>query len=131
MAESKQELKKPEFIKVEQLRPGTSGHNLRVKVVNTKQIVRQRGRAESLVGDETGMIVFTARNEQVNVMKEGSIVDIANANIELQKGSMRLILPFDRTGSVKAAAAEAADITVNEDCNFSLIEFDSVSIVES
>lgn len=74
MAESKPGLRKPVFTRVDQLRPGTSGHTLTVKIVDSK-IIRQKGRpdgpqsrqariAESLVGDETGMIVFTARNDQ-------------------------------------------------------------------
>lgn len=74
MAESKPGLRKPVFTKVDQLRPGTSGHTLTVKVVNTKMVL-QKGRpdgpqarqmriAECLVGDETGMIIFTARNDQ-------------------------------------------------------------------
>jgi len=74
MADSKPEMRKPVFIKVDQLRPGTSGHTLTVKVVSSKMVL-QKGRpdgpqtrqmriAECLVGDETGIIVFTARNEQ-------------------------------------------------------------------
>lgn len=66
--------RQPTFTKVDQLRPGTHGHNLIVKVVHSKMVV-QRGReggpqgrqmriAECLVGDETGIIVFTARNDQ-------------------------------------------------------------------
>ncbi|KAI8025082.1 Uncharacterized protein LOK49_LG02G01269 [Camellia lanceoleosa] len=63
------------FIKVEQLRPQAKGLNLTVKVVNSKMILpkgrangnqgRQMRLAECLVGDETGMIIFTARNDQV------------------------------------------------------------------
>ena len=74
MAESKSGLRKPVFTKVDQLRPGTSGHTLTVKVVSTKMVlqkgradgpqVRQMRIAECLVGDETGMIIFTARNDQ-------------------------------------------------------------------
>lgn len=67
-------LKKPIFTKVDQLRPGTSGHNVTVKIVSTKMVL-QKGRAdgpqarqlrisECIVGDETGVIVFTARNDQ-------------------------------------------------------------------
>ena len=74
MADSKPGLRKPVFTKVDQLRPGTSGHTLTVKVVNAKMVM-QKGRsdgpqsrqmqiAECLVGDETGMIIFTARNDQ-------------------------------------------------------------------
>jgi len=74
MSDSKSGLRKPVFTKVDQLRPGTSGHTLTVKVVNAKMVM-QKGRsdgpqsrqmriAECLVGDETGMIIFTARNDQ-------------------------------------------------------------------
>ncbi|KHN00356.1 Hypothetical protein glysoja_000024 [Glycine soja] len=74
MADSKSGLRKPVFTKVDQLCPGTSGHTLTVKVVNAKMVM-QRGRsdgpqsrqmriAECLVGDETGMIIYTARNDQ-------------------------------------------------------------------
>ncbi|KAI5072329.1 hypothetical protein GOP47_0012435 [Adiantum capillus-veneris] len=69
-----QQLRKPVFVTVDQLLPGTFGHNLVVKVVSTK-LVMQRARpglsnarqvriSESVVGDQTGVIVFTARNEQ-------------------------------------------------------------------
>lgn len=67
MAEQKK--KQPVFIKVEQLRPATNGLNLTVKIVSSK-IIMQRGQgrqmrlAECLVGDETGMVIFTARNDQ-------------------------------------------------------------------
>lgn len=72
--------RKPVFVKVEELKPGTSGHTLTVKVVSSKnvKVVNKGGRStmltarpqqltrisECLVGDETGSIVFTARNDQ-------------------------------------------------------------------
>lgn len=74
MAETKSGMRKPIFTKVEQLHPGTKGHNLVVKVVSSNMVlqkgrpdglqVRQMRIAECLVGDETGTILFTARNEQ-------------------------------------------------------------------
>ena len=67
-------LRKPVFIKIDQLRPGTNGHNLTVKVVSLKLVlqksrpdhnaVRQMKIAECIVGDDTGVIVFTARDAQ-------------------------------------------------------------------
>ena len=68
------EKRKPVFTKVDQLKPGTGGHTLTVKVVSSKTVL-QKGRsvsqhlrhtriAECLVGDETGAIIFTARNDQ-------------------------------------------------------------------
>ena len=73
-------LRKPVFIKIDQLRPGTNGHNLTVQVVSTKLVlnksrpdhnatynVRQVKIAECIVGDDTGVIVFTARDAQGTV----------------------------------------------------------------
>jgi replication factor A1 len=71
-------LRKPVFTKVDQLRPGTNGHTLTVKVVSANPVPGRAARpgatatassrapriAECLVGDETGAIVFTARNDQ-------------------------------------------------------------------
>ncbi|GMI83496.1 hypothetical protein like AT1G23750 [Hibiscus trionum] len=135
MAETKT-LRKPIFTKVDQLGPGTSGHTLTVKVVNTKMVV-QKGRpdgprvrqmriAECLVGDETGMIIFTARNEQVDLVKEGATLTLRNAKIDMFKGSMRLAV--DKWGRVEVA--EPASFTVKEDNNLSLIEYELVNIVE-
>jgi replication factor A1 len=62
------------FVKVDQLKPGTSGHTLIAKVLTTNTVL-QKGRAasqhlrhtriaECLIGDETATILFTARNDQ-------------------------------------------------------------------
>lgn len=59
---------KKQFTKVKQLRPLDTGLNLTVKVISAKMIA-QRGRSqgrfsECLVGDESGIIIFSARNDQ-------------------------------------------------------------------
>ncbi|KAE9597028.1 putative nucleic acid-binding protein [Lupinus albus] len=136
MADSNQGLRKPVFTKVDQLRPGTSGHTLTVKVVNAKMVM-QKGRpdgpqsrqmrlAECLVGDETGMIIFTARNDQVDLMKDGTTVILRNAKIDMFKGSTRLAV--DKWGRVEVT--EPASFTVKEDNNLSLIEYELVNVVE-
>lgn len=73
--------RKPVFVKVDQLKPGTSGHTLTVKVISSNPVKTGNNKggqssmvlsrparpsviAECLVGDETGTIIFTARNEQ-------------------------------------------------------------------
>lgn len=71
--------RKPVFVKVDDLKPGTNGHTLTVKVISSNAVVNKGGTArptaplnprprpriaECLVGDETGTIIFTARNEQ-------------------------------------------------------------------
>ncbi|KAJ6793394.1 uncharacterized protein M6B38_144545 [Iris pallida] len=126
--------RKPVFTKVEQLKPGTNGHTLTVKVLNSKTVLhkgraasanlRQTKIAESVVGDETGVIVFTARNDQVDLMKPGATLILRNAKIDMFKGSMRLAV--DKWGRVEVT--EPANFTVKEDNNLSLVEYELVSI---
>ncbi|KAK2998878.1 hypothetical protein RJ639_023998, partial [Escallonia herrerae] len=130
MAATKLAMRKPVFTKIDQLRPGTNGHNLIVKLISSKMVL-QKGRsdapqlrnmkiAECVVGDETGTIVFTARNEQVNLMKPGTTVILRNAKIDMFKGSMRLAV--DKWGRVEVT--EPASFTVKEDNNLSLVEYE-------
>lgn len=83
--------RKPVFTKVDQLKPGTSGHTLTAKVL-TSETVLHKGRtgaaavhlhpttiAECLIGDETGTILFTARNEQGSVPSLSIFCSSANA----------------------------------------------------
>lgn len=133
MAEAKSPKRKPVFTKVDNLRPGTSGHNLIVKVVSSK-LVLQKGRpddrqmriAECLVGDETGTILFTARNNQVDLMKADSTVILRNAKIDMFKGSMRLAV--DKWGRLEVT--EPANFIVKEYNNLSLVEYELVNVVE-
>ncbi|KAK1302423.1 Uncharacterized protein QJS10_CPB12g00984 [Acorus calamus] len=135
-ASEKPGLRKPVFTKVEQLKPGTNGHTLTVKVVTSKTVL-QKGRsasanlrqtriAECLVGDETGTIVFTARNDQVDMMKAGATVILRNAKIDMFKGSMRLAV--DKWGRVEVT--EPATFVVKEDNNLSLVEYELVNVME-
>ncbi|KAF8391311.1 hypothetical protein HHK36_023615 [Tetracentron sinense] len=129
-------MRKPVFTKVDQLKPGTTGHTLTVKVVSSNTVL-QKGRAasqhlrqtriaECLVGDETGTIVFTARNDQVDLMRAGTTVILRNAKIDMFKGSMRLAV--DKWGRVEVT--EPANFVVNEDNNLSLVEYELVNVVE-
>ncbi|KAK4763214.1 hypothetical protein SAY86_008982 [Trapa natans] len=123
------ELSKPLVKKISDLRPLYSGITLTVKVVDAKMVApkgRQARISECLVGDETGMIVFVARNDQVGLMKEGSTLILRNAKIEMYRGSMRLVV--DRWGHIEAT--EPAGFVVKEDSNLSLIEFEMVNVVE-
>jgi len=132
----KTNLKKPVFVKVDELQPGTTGHTLVVKVVSSN-LVLQRARpngsqlrqiriAECIVGDDTGVITFTARNEQVDIMKEGATLIIRNAKIDMFKGTMRLAV--DKWGRIEVT--EPADFTVKEDNNLSAVEYELVNVAE-
>ncbi|VFQ93143.1 unnamed protein product [Cuscuta campestris] len=126
MAEQKKQV---DLTKVNQLRPSNFGLSLKVKVVSSK-LIGQSGRAqgrvaECLVGDETGIVVFTARNDQVDIMREGTTVLLTNARVDLFKGSMRLAL--DRYGRVEVTTD--ADFSVQTDNNLSLIEFERIFVM--
>ncbi|KAL9454250.1 hypothetical protein AB3S75_009780 [Citrus x aurantiifolia] len=133
--------RKPVFIKVDQLKPGTTGHTLTVKVVSSKpvQVNKPRGArslsslsqasrppriAECLVGDDTGAIYFTARNDQVDIMMPGTTVILRNAKIDMFKGSMRLAV--DKWGRIEVT--EPADFEVKESNNLSLVEYELVNV---
>lgn len=125
------EKRKPQFVSVDSLRPGTKGHNLTVKVLETKIVLnRPRGPkgplrvAECLVGDQTGVIIFTAKNEQVDLAKEGAYLILRNAKIDMFKSSMRLSV--DQWGKVEEAVD--ADFSPKTDNNLSLIEYELVTI---
>ncbi|PON44466.1 Nucleic acid-binding, OB-fold containing protein [Parasponia andersonii] len=136
------EKRKPVFKKVDSLKPGTTGHTLTVKVVSLKTVkVGNKGPARSsamlmarptqptriaecLVGDETGTILFTARNEQVDIMTPGTTVILRNAKIDMFKGTMRLAV--DKWGRVEVT--EPADFEVKEDNNLSLVEYELVNV---
>ncbi|XWS12608.1 hypothetical protein CRYUN_Cryun37aG0104800 [Craigia yunnanensis] len=130
------EKKKPVFVKVDQLKPGTNGHTLIAKVLSSNMVL-QKGRAasqhlrqtridECLVGDETGTILFTARNDQVDLMKPGDTVILRNAKIDMFKGSMRLAV--DKWGRIEVT--DPANFIVKEDNNLSLVEYELVNVVE-
>ncbi|KAL3631440.1 hypothetical protein CASFOL_024424 [Castilleja foliolosa] len=129
-------LRKPVFVKVESLNPGTNGHTLVVKVVNSNTVLqngaasssRLRGTriAECLIGDETAVILFTARNDQVDMMKPGNTVIIRNAKIDMFKGTMRLAV--DKWGRIEVT--EPATFVVKEDNNLSLVEYELVTVAQ-
>eukprot|EP00262_Sarcandra_glabra_P007490 TRINITY_DN20335_c0_g1_i1.p1 TRINITY_DN20335_c0_g1~~TRINITY_DN20335_c0_g1_i1.p1 ORF type:complete len:143 (+),score=8.59 TRINITY_DN20335_c0_g1_i1:50-478(+) len=134
--ETKRGKRKPVFTKVDQLKPGTTGHTLTVKVVSSTTVL-QKGRAasahlrhtriaECVVGDETGTIVFTARNDQVDLMKADTTVILRNAKIDMFKGLMRLAV--DKWGRVEVT--EPANFTVKDDNNLSLVEYELVNVLE-
>ncbi|KAM1614981.1 hypothetical protein ACFX2K_024281 [Malus domestica] len=114
-------LRKPVFTKVELLKPETSGHTIVAKVLGSNPVL-QKGRSvsqhlrqtrisECLIRDETGTILFTARNDQVDLMKPGATVILRNARIDMFKGSMRLAV--DKWGRIEVT--EPANFVVKED----------------
>ncbi|XP_062227798.1 uncharacterized protein At4g28440-like [Phragmites australis] len=126
-------LRKPVFTTVDQLRPQTHGHTLTARVLSARTVLDkaspQLGRtrvAECLVGDHTGTVLVTARNQQIDLVKPGTTVIFRNAKIDMFKGTMRLAV--DKWGRIEVT--EDADFQVKEDNNMSLVEYELVDVVE-
>ncbi|GJN29963.1 hypothetical protein PR202_gb18233 [Eleusine coracana subsp. coracana] len=126
-------LRKPVFTTIDQLRPQTHGHTLVARVIEARTVLDKpsphlgRSRlAECLVGDQTGTILFTARNDQVDLVKPDTTVIFRNARIDMFKGTMRLAV--DKWGRIEVT--DPADFTVNQDNNMSLLEYELVNVVD-
>jgi replication factor A1 len=125
-------LRVPSFVTVEQLKPGSLGHNLVVMVVSS-QVVVDKSRpdgskvkvAEAVVGDQTGCITLTARNDQIDALVPGTTVVVRNAKIDMFKGFMRLAV--DKWGSLKRAEHQET-YQVKSENNLSQIEYELVDL---
>ncbi|KAI3789709.1 hypothetical protein L2E82_02512 [Cichorium intybus] len=101
--------RKSVFLKVSDLKPGTTGNTLAVKVLSSTTVLDKKSRntlslncrsgtantriAECLTGDETGTILFTARNAQVQQFchKPSYTNDANNTQFEVKINSQRSI----------------------------------------
>jgi len=126
-------LRKPVFTTIDQLRPQTHGHTLTARVLSARTVLEKHsphlGRtrvAECLVGDHTGTILVTARNDQIDLVKPDTTVIFRNAKIDMFKGTMRLAV--DKWGRIEVT--DAADFKVKEDNNMSLVEYELVDVAE-
>eukprot|EP01088_Endostelium_zonatum_P005548 TRINITY_DN17255_c0_g1_i1.p1 TRINITY_DN17255_c0_g1~~TRINITY_DN17255_c0_g1_i1.p1 ORF type:complete len:173 (-),score=60.91 TRINITY_DN17255_c0_g1_i1:439-933(-) len=130
----KPQLKKPVFIHVSDLEPGSHGHNLILKVVKTNMVVEktrtdgQKVRiAEAVVGDNTGCITLTARNAQVDVVQPGETIIARNAKIDMFRGYMRLAV--DKWGKLEKAP-EPAKFEVDTTNDLCAVEYELVEVAD-
>jgi len=83
--------------------------------------------AEATVGDGTGAILLTARNDQVSHLKKGATVILRNAKIEMFKGHMRLAV--DKWGKLETAPTPLQE-DINTTENLSETEYELVRTEE-
>jgi len=130
MSQPAKQLKKPKFIKIGNLEPGGKGVNAYVKVVSVKVVLdRQKIDdtkeviAEAVVGDSTGSILLTAKDEQLAVVKQNANLVIRNARVVMFKGHMRL--KVDQWGLIDPNP-EPFNEQVNQANNLSDTEYELV-----
>ena len=122
----------PEIVSVDSLRPGTTGLNVVVKVLDAKEVMNKKRPdgssvriVECTVGDASGVILFSAKNkQQVETMKVGKMVRVQNGKIDMIRGTMRLTV--DQWGLLKEET-EGDSVEANGDNNLSLVEYELVA----
>ncbi|MCS7105167.1 MAG: hypothetical protein NZ954_06340 [Thermofilaceae archaeon] len=80
------------------------------KVVFSRKDGSQHRVAEALVGDETGTVLFSLWDNDIDKVKEliGSTITVRNGFVTLYKGSMRLAL--GRFGSIEESDEEIEEV---------------------
>ena len=117
---------------VDSLRPGTTGLNVVVKVLDAKEVMNKKRPdgssvriVECTVGDASGVILFSAKNkQQVETMKVGTTVRVHNGKIDMIRGTMRLAV--DQWGLLKEECG-GEEVLPNRDNNLSLVEYELVA----
>jgi replication factor A1 len=115
-----------EWVKVKDLTPESKNVNTIVKVVSAgeersiaSKFGGERRLKEFTVGDESGSVVMTLWEDQVNLANEGDSISIENGYISLVRGNMRLNI--GKYG--KFAKAKDPITTVNTENNVSAKEY--------
>ncbi|KAI4974150.1 hypothetical protein ZWY2020_047430 [Hordeum vulgare] len=100
-------LRKPVFTTIDKLKPQTHGHTLTARVLSARVLDARTSLrlAECLVGDPTGTVLFTARNDQIEMLKPGNTVIFRNARIDMFKDTMRLAV--DKWGRIEVVEEPA------------------------
>jgi len=80
--------------------------------------------SECIVGDDTGIILFIARNDQVDMMEPNAWVVMHNAKIDMFKNNMRLAV--NQLGKVEPS--QDPGWAINVDYNMSAIEYELVHV---
>ena len=122
----------PEIVSVDSLRPGTTGLNVVVEVLDAKEVMNKKRPdgssvriVECTVGDASGVLLFSAKNkQQVETMKVGKMVRVQNGKIDMIRGTMRLTV--DQWGLLKEET-EGDSVEPDGDNNLSLVEYELVA----
>ena len=108
--------------KVADLKPESHSLNLLLLVHSVEVIVEKESKltgririGEIVVGDATGSVVISARNEQIDILSPGTTVIVRNGRIDMFDGYLRLRV--DKWGSLNSYKdqydVDLTPITVN------------------
>ena len=102
-----------DWVEVQSLTPESFNFNIVVSV-HSIEVVAERmtdlgriRRGEVSVGDETGSVILSARNEQIDMLVPGSTVVVRQGRIDMFDGYIRLRV--DKFGTLKTHKEAAED----------------------
>ena len=110
-------------MKVDELTPRTGRVNMPVKVISLdepRSMDNGTMVCEGLVGDETGTVIMSFWNDEIEVAQNDIVLDLKDARANLVRGHMRLSL--GKNGSMKVS--EAALDSIKQSVNLSDLEYE-------
>lgn len=113
--------------KVAELTPDSRNTDITVKVVSlgeTREVADRFGErtnkvAEATVGDDTGSVLLTLWNENIDLAQPGDVLEIKNGYVSFFRGKMRLNV--GRYGSISKSETDIPE--VNTENNMSEKDF--------
>ena len=118
---------------MKELQPGTRV-TMHLKVESVK-VTRERRRyegtvnktAECIVGDEYGCAMMIAKDNQLNIVKEGALITIRNAHANVVREHMRV--EIDRWAKVEVTDSSVPAVkSINNQNRLSDIEYELVPV---
>ncbi|KAL3656962.1 hypothetical protein V7S43_018166 [Phytophthora oleae] len=137
-SDAPRKLRRATYVKVQDLTPGSQGHNLVLQVMSIAPTVEKKRYdgtisriAEAVLADEMGCVTFTARNDQIDMLKEGLVLVLRNSNADIFNGFMRLNVTQWGKLSLHPDGVESTPPpppSVNMDNNISAVEYELVTV---
>jgi replication factor A1 len=80
--------------------------------------------AEAIVGDQYGCVKLVARDNQLDVVKEGAVITVRNAHANVVNEHLRL--EVDRWGKIESSSEKIPSVNLSN--NHSDVEYELVSV---
>jgi len=114
-------------VQVKDLAPGINVDSLTVKVVKVEEPRSVSGRdgmthrvADALVGDESGSIVMTLWDKNIEAVRPGAVISVRNGFVGTFKGHMRLNL--GREGTMRESDVQIENVNTSNNLSDKVVE---------
>lgn len=117
-----------QFVKVKDLNTNSKHVNLLAKVLSLSEVKEVPARysgstnrvAEARIGDETGTILLTLWNENIDLVKPDDVIVIKNGYVNVYRRTMRLNV--GKYGSIEKSDAQISEVDTSNDMSEKEVE---------